>query len=173
MYKIKDNHPKADQAGHPPRSLGSFPGHLVSLLPHPYSKKALLFSPLQVETHHKLIQDSTLWIINSPKDLQKCYKTHLTPLSEDGNKPIPAFGWCPYLGGILQAKQDRWTESSLTFAEVGLWLSHDKCRFEPTQVSTYLGLTFNTTEITISLPKEKVQIIKAQVAKPYFIYTGV
>ena len=46
LYKIQGDHPNADQGGHPPRSLGSLTEHHVSILPHPNSRDALLFSPL-------------------------------------------------------------------------------------------------------------------------------
>ena len=43
--------------------------------------------------------------------------------------------------------------------------SLDKCQFQPTQVFTYLGLTFSTRYMTVYLPLDKVQAIIVQTKK--------
>ena len=48
---------------------------------------------------------------------------------------------------------------------VGFVLSLETCHLEPTQEFTHLGLVFNTQNMTLSLPQDKVLTIKAQTAK--------
>ena len=67
MYKIQDNHSKTDQRGHSPGSLGSLTGHQVSILPHPNSKEALLFSLFQVEKCHIPVVDLLFGLSTAPK----------------------------------------------------------------------------------------------------------
>ena len=99
LHKIQRDYPNADQGHYAPGSMGSLAGHQVSILPHTYSKEAPLFP--QVEKHHIPVQDATLWPINSAKDLQKGYETHLTTMSEDGNNSVPISGCCPHPDRIL------------------------------------------------------------------------
>ena len=47
---------------------------------------------------------------------------------------------------------------------LGFMLSLEKCQLEPTQEYTYLGLVFNTWNMTLSPPQDKVLTIKAQAA---------
>ena len=44
-------------------------------------------------------------------------------------------------------------------------LSLEKCQLEPTQEFTQLGVVFNTQDINLSLPQDKVLLIKTQAAK--------
>ena len=46
--------------------------------------------------------------------------------------------------------------------DLGFVLSLEKCNFEPTQVFTHLGVTWNTKTMMLSLPQEKVQAIQKQ-----------
>ena len=48
---------------------------------------------------------------------------------------------------------------------LGSVLSLEKCQLQPTQEFTYLGLVFNTQNMTLSPPLDKVLKIKAQAAK--------
>ena len=48
---------------------------------------------------------------------------------------------------------------------LGFVLSWKKCNFEPTQIFTHLGVTFNSKEMTISLPEEKILKVREQAAK--------
>ena len=127
-----------------------------SIVLHTKSKKATLFSPLQV---------FSLWLINSTKDFHKGYETHLTPLLTDGNNSVPVSGQFTPPGGILQISEDRWTESNLTLTGFGLCTDSWQV---PVQTNTSVNspsLTFDTREMTISLPGEKVQTIKVQAAR--------
>ena len=44
-------------------------------------------------------------------------------------------------------------------------LSLQMCQLEPTQEFTHLGLVFNTQDMTLSLPQNKVLTIKTQATK--------
>ena len=46
--------------------------------------------------------------------------------------------------------------------DLGFILSLEKCNFEPTQVFTHLGVTWNTKTMMLLLPQEKVQVIQKQ-----------
>ena len=49
--------------------------------------------------------------------------------------------------------------------KLGFVLNLEKCQSEPTQDFTQLGLVINIQNMTLSLHQDKVQAIKAQVAK--------
>ena len=46
--------------------------------------------------------------------------------------------------------------------DLGFVLSLEKCNFEPTQVFTHLGVTWNTKMMKLLLPQDKVQVIQKQ-----------
>ena len=55
---------------------------------------------------------------------------------------------------------------------LGFIVSLKRSQPEPTQFFTYLELCFNTKDMIVSLPQDKVLAIKAQVAKvPQSLYT--
>ena len=167
LYKIQDDQPRTDKGGHLSRSLGSFTGHQVSILPHSYRREVLLFSTLSGKTPHT---SSELYLLayQQPQDLHKVTKTISLHCQKIGIT-IAVSGWCWHSGKLLQVTQDRWTERSITPADMGFVLNHDKCQFKPTLVFTHLGLTFDAREWQ-SHYLQKVQSIKTQAARVAFDY---
>ena len=143
-----------------PGLLGSLPGHQVSILPNPNSKKVPLFSLLQVEKHHIPVQDPALWLTNSPKTFSRVTK----PISLHCQKQsVTLFLYLDIavilVESYMQARLD-WQGVASLLHRLGFALSHNKCQLEPTHVFTYLGLTLDTRKMTISLLGKKVQAIK-------------
>ena len=62
----------------------------------------------------------------------------------------------------MHASHDRQAEVSFPITEVGLCTESKQMPVQPSQVFTHLGLTIDTRQMTISLPMDKVQAIKAQ-----------
>ena len=130
----------------------------------PNNKEALLFSHLQEDGQYKPAHDPTFWLTDSTRDINKNYKTHLHYWKMGITLML-------YLNNILtlpescmQARRVRQRAGSL-LQILSFILSLDKYQYKPSQVFTYLGLTFDTREMTISLPLDMVQAINTPATK--------
>ena len=119
LYEIQDDYPKAAQGGHLPVSWVVSLGIKSACCHIPIARMHHFFSDLSGK-HYMPVQDSSLWVINSPRDLHKSYDTRLTQVLKNGNSSLPLSRWCPNPGRILHASHDRWTKSNLNAAKVGL-----------------------------------------------------
>ena len=69
-----------------------------------------------------------------------------------------------------QARVDGERVTSL-LQRLGFILSHNRCQAEPTEVFTHLFLRFSIGEMTISLHRENVQMVKAQASRVVLSHT--
>ena len=89
--------------------------------------------------------------------LHLCWWMNITVFLYLNDALVPA-------NSYTQAKEDEWKVVQF-LQRLGFMLNLEKCKLQPTQEFTYLGLVLNTQSITLSLPKDKVVTIKTQAAK--------
>ena len=120
------------------RSLGSLAGHQVSMLPHPNSKEAPMFSLLQMENTIYQFRTLPFCLTTVPKTFTRiaksislhCQKMAITPFQDlDNGLQLAELH--------MQAGIDGQRVASL-LQKLGCLLSQDKCQLKPTKAFTHL-----------------------------------
>ena len=162
MHQIQDDDPETDQRVSQERAMGRPDGYQIGVLPHSNASQAQVFPAFLIQGEGLQFKTLPFGLSTAPKTFTRCTR--------------PILLYCRKLGIMLflypddtlvlgntydQAKTNGRIVAKLLL-DLGFILSLEKCNFEPTQVFTHLGVTWNTKTMMLSLPQEKVQAMQKQ-----------
>lgn len=100
---------------------------------------------------------------SAPRIFTKCTKPVMSALRSRGHRGIIYIDDSLWMAKTAQAVKETGSTVVNIFQQAGFQINEKKSSLQPTQLITFLGYVIDTVQMTVSLPREKVQQILKEI----------